>query len=147
MKLRDFFKNPFGVPGRIVRNYDTFSIIPRDSLEEEQFNRMFKKEVIVKDLPKPYVKVKPRSPKKVKFDNNNNIIGIKERNSPFKIVYNPENVKYDDNRKNKTGKVCSSYPKEILKKMIDTLKIKVPENQGKITKEVMCDALEKYFTR
>lgn len=147
LKLRDTFKNPFGVPGRIVRNYDTFNIIPRESLEEEQFSRMFKKEVNIKDLPKPYVRVKPRSPKKVKFDNNNSIIGIKERDGVFKIVYNPENVKYDDNRKNKTGKVCSSYPKEILKKMIDTLRIKVPENQGKITKEVFCDALEKYFTK
>jgi superfamily II DNA or RNA helicase len=146
-KNRKIFKNPNGLPSRIIRNHDTFSITPIDVSSQEQFDRMFTKEVIHKDLPKPYQpqKTKRRSPKKIQFEKGKEIFGIKE-DGIFKIVYNPENVKYDDNRKNKSGKVCSSYPKEILKKMIDTLGIKV-NDKTKITKEVMCDALEKYLIK
>jgi ribosomal protein L13E len=108
---------------------------------------MFKKEVIHKDLQRPYQpqKGKRRSPKKIRFEKDKEVVGIRE-DGIFKIVYNPEKVKYDDNRKNKSGKVCSSYPKEILKKMIDTLGIKV-DDKTKITKEMMCDALEKYLIK
>lgn len=136
VKTKRVIVNPFGVPGTLVREDDTISIIPNE----------LEKVLIRKDFPKIYspLKTKKNSPKKVNFIKDVSIFGMKSSDGVFRIVYNPENVKYEDNRKNKTGTVCSSYSKEILKKMVDTLGIALTKKE---TKDNLCSALEKYLIK
>lgn len=141
--VRGMFENPNGLKS-ILRVIDgVYFMNPQDSpIDEDFFYKMFKKEIVVKEIPKEYVKKNKSVVKKEEqiVKTNKKIYGTLI-DGVFRIINKEENEIQKDQRNVKTGKECKSYSKEELKDFLKLFKV----STIKTKKEDICKELEKFM--
>lgn len=141
--VRGMFENPNGVKS-ILRVIDgVYFMNPQDNpIDEDFFYKMFKKEIVVKEIPKEYVKKNKSVVKKEEqiVKTNKKIYGTLI-DGVFRIINKDSNEIHKDQRNVKTGKECKSYSKEELKDFLKLFKV----STSKTNKEDICKELEKFM--
>jgi superfamily II DNA or RNA helicase len=146
---QDIFKNPNNVSGTLLNINGIYFINPDDNpIDESFFYKMFKKEIKNKSIPVPIKKNKNKEAVKKEeqiVDTDQAVYGTKIGDT-FRIVIkeevSPRKNSKIDKRVIKTGKDCRSYTKEQLKGFL----VKFGLNVKKITKENICEAIERYMS-
>jgi superfamily II DNA or RNA helicase len=141
--VRGMFENPNGVKSVLTALDGVYFMNPQDHpIDEDFFYKIFKKEIIVKSIPKEYVKKNKSAVKKEEqiVNTNKKIYGTLI-DGVFRIINKEENEIQKDQRNVKTGKECKSYSKEQLKDFLKLFKV----STSKTKKEDLCKELEKFM--